>query len=254
MRDMESLPPSILEEFQAHGHWVVQKTHSRFSAMPIDQAHEQNNALVKGSGGVVGLTENPLSFRKWMLAGPEQAEFEAQYLPEVSEKYSHHEEGLSAQRTFKRQVLALVETFEDMGNPFLDDTPELLSLDKRHVIDESVAHSIRSIEALGKEKFREYEKAVILDRTKSIYDPIARNSLALFKRPKPKLKPKQAKQVAMLKDNVALFSRLYIVAKHRDCDMASFFKHENQHYPPSLSDYGKLRFANKSDLLHILAQ
>ena len=34
-----------------------------------------------------------------------------------------------------------------MGNPFLDDTPELLSLDKRHVIDESVAHSIRSIEA-----------------------------------------------------------------------------------------------------------
>ena len=258
IRDMESLPPSILEEFQAHGHWVVQKTHSRFSAMPIDQAHEQNNALVKGSGGAVGLTENPLSFRKWMLAGPEQArlltEFEAQYLPEVSEKYSHHEEGLSAQRTFKRQVLALVETIEDMGNPFLDDTPELLSLDKRHVIDESVAHSIRSIEALGKEKFREYEKAVILDRTKSIYDPIARNSLALFKRPKPKLKPKQAKQVAMLKDNVALFSRLYIVAKHRDCDMASFFKHENQHYPPSLSDYGKLRFANKSDLLHILAQ
>lgn len=33
-----------------------------------------------------------------------------------------------------------------------------------------------------------------------------------------------------------------------------FFQHENQHYPPSLSDYGKLRFAKKSDLLHILAQ
>ena len=36
--------------------------------------------------------------------------------------------------------------------------------------------------------------------------------------------------------------------------MASFFKHENQHYPPSLSEHGKLRFAKKSDLLHILAQ
>ena len=148
----------------------------------------------------------------------------------------------------------LVETIEDMGNPFLDDAPELQSLDKHHVIDESVVHSIRSIEALGKEKFREYEKAVILDRTKSIFDPIEKNSIALFKRPKPKLKSKQAKQVAMLKDNVALFSRLYIVAKHRDCDMASFFKHENQHYPHSLSDYGKLRFAKKPDLLHILAK
>ncbi len=192
-----SLPPSILEEFQGHGHWVVQKTHNRFSAMPIDQAHEQNNALVKGSGGAVGLTENPSSFRKWMLAGPEQArlltEFEAQYSPEVRENYSHHEKGLSAQRTFKQQVLALVETIEDMGNPFLDDTPELLSLDNRHIIDESVADSIRSIEALGKEKFREYEKAVILDHTKSIFDPIEKNSLALFKRPKPKPKSKQAK-------------------------------------------------------------
>ena len=58
----------------------------------------------------------------------------------------------------------------------------------------------------------------------------------------------------MLKEDVALFSRLYIVAKHRDCDMASFFKHENQHYPPSLSEHGKLRFAKKSYLLHILAQ
>ena len=119
-----------------------------------------------------------------MLAGPEQArlltEFEAQYSPEVSEKYSHHEEGLSAQINFKQQVLALIETIEDMGNPFLDDTPDLLSLDKRHIIDESVVDSIHSIEALGKEKFSEYQKSVILDRTKSIYDPIERNSLALF--------------------------------------------------------------------------
>lgn len=36
--------------------------------------------------------------------------------------------------------------------------------------------------------------------------------------------------------------------------MASFFKHENQHYLPSLSDFGKQWFAKKSDLLHILAQ
>lgn len=258
IRDMESLPPSILEEFQAYGHWVIHKTHNRFSAMPIDQAHEQNNALVKGSGGAVGLTENPSAFRKWMLAGPEQArlltEFESQYSPEVSDKYSHHEEGLSTQRTFKQQVLALAEIIKDMGNPFLDDTPELLSLDKRHVVDECVADSVRSIEALGQEKFKEYQESVILNCTKSIHDPIEKNSLALFKRPKPKSKTKHTKKVAMLKDDVSLFSRLYIVAKHRDCDMASFFKHENQHYPPSLSDYGKLRFAKKSDLLHILPQ
>ena len=54
--------------------------------MPIDQAHEQHNAVVKGSGGAVGLTQNPSAFRKCLLAGPEQArlieEFEKQFLTE----------------------------------------------------------------------------------------------------------------------------------------------------------------------------
>ena len=35
------------------------KTTCAFSAMALDQAHEQINACVKGDGGVVGLTENP---------------------------------------------------------------------------------------------------------------------------------------------------------------------------------------------------
>ena len=73
IRDMEKLPTSVHNEFYENGHWVVQKTKNRFSAMPIDQAHEQNNALVKGSGGAIGLLQNPVTLRKWLLAGPEQA-------------------------------------------------------------------------------------------------------------------------------------------------------------------------------------
>ena len=71
IRDMESLPATILKEFEEHGHWVICKTTNRFSAIPIDQAHEQNNEAIKGSGGAVGLTENPSAFRKWMISGPE---------------------------------------------------------------------------------------------------------------------------------------------------------------------------------------
>ena len=39
------------------------KTGRAFSAMAIDQAHEQNNAAVKGDGGAVGLTENPMHYK-----------------------------------------------------------------------------------------------------------------------------------------------------------------------------------------------
>ena len=113
IRDMEALPISIYNEFREHGRWVISKTQNRFSAMPIDQAHEQNNAVVKGSGGAVGLTENPSALRKWLTAGPEQAriilEFEKAFERSIQNTCLHHEEGFSAQKTFKQQVLALVE-------------------------------------------------------------------------------------------------------------------------------------------------
>ena len=48
------------------------KTNRRLSAIHIDQAHEEQNRLVKGDGGAIGLTENPAAFRRWMLSGPER--------------------------------------------------------------------------------------------------------------------------------------------------------------------------------------
>ena len=84
IRDMKCLPGSIRDQFENEGHWVLSKTNNKFSAIPIDQAHEQENALVKGSGGCIGLTENPAAFRHWMLSVPELArlkkQFEEQYL------------------------------------------------------------------------------------------------------------------------------------------------------------------------------
>ena len=63
IRDMESLPDQIKDEFVNNSHWVLSKTSKVFSAIPIDQAHEQENRIVKDSGGAVGLTENPVDFR-----------------------------------------------------------------------------------------------------------------------------------------------------------------------------------------------
>ena len=81
---MKSLPSAVSKDLQKY--WVVAKTKKSFSCIPIDQAREQSNGIVKGSGGAVGLTENPIVFQRWMVSGPEFArllrEFEDQYLPE----------------------------------------------------------------------------------------------------------------------------------------------------------------------------
>ena len=105
---MQSQPDSISAQFRQC--WVVQKTQNLFSCIPVDQAHEQNNKIVKDSGGAVGLTENPSAFRHWMVAGPEQArvlkEFEDQ-LPRYSDDegcLNHHEQSIYVQQLSKQHV------------------------------------------------------------------------------------------------------------------------------------------------------
>ncbi len=147
IRDMRTLPEYIKDEFEKRCHWVVSKTNNRFSTIPVDQAHEQENAYVKGSGGCIGLTENPVAFRRWMLTGPElvrlKQQFEDEYFPdngdsEHFQNFQHHEEGFAAQKKFHVQVSNLYKTIQRMGNPFLDDFPELITLDSRDCAHQSV--------------------------------------------------------------------------------------------------------------------
>ena len=81
IRDMTSLSvnhPNIHAGFRA-GKFVVRKTQNKFSAIAIDQCHEQNNGAVKGSRVAVGLTANPAALRRWTVAGPEVARLVAEF-------------------------------------------------------------------------------------------------------------------------------------------------------------------------------
>ncbi|XP_046379912.2 uncharacterized protein LOC124151470 [Haliotis rufescens] len=53
--------------------WRRQKTTHRFSMMALDHVHKQLNAVLKGDGGIIGITENEAALRRWMIAGPEMA-------------------------------------------------------------------------------------------------------------------------------------------------------------------------------------
>ena len=62
---IETRHPSMAQEFK-NGHFAVHKTEKKFSAIAIDQAHEQNNKIIKGDGGAIGLTEDPSALRRWL--------------------------------------------------------------------------------------------------------------------------------------------------------------------------------------------
>lgn len=240
IRDMKCLSRPVQESFRKC--WVISKSSNTYSSIPIDQAHEQNNASVKGSGGAVGLTESPVAFRRWMVAGTETArvlqEFESQLKGEtnVDEKNKHHEQGLSTQKTFQSHVKNLVSTIPEMGNPFKDDCPELLALDTRNCADASGVDTVHKVHDID-------------ERTVSIHDTISKNTLPLFKRQHPKQISKASLKLTAVTSDRYLFSRLYIASQQRNGDLEEFFKHENQPYPPSLSEFGNLRFGKKPDLI-----
>lgn len=43
------------------GNFTVHKSQRPFSALPIDHAHEQNNAWVEDDDGAIRLTEDPVA-------------------------------------------------------------------------------------------------------------------------------------------------------------------------------------------------
>ena len=73
LRDMLLLKhkhPEICAAFQDGG-FVVQPSNKPFSAISIDQAHEINNKVIKGDGGIIGLTENKSALEGWLVCAPE---------------------------------------------------------------------------------------------------------------------------------------------------------------------------------------
>ena len=121
--------------------------------------------------------------------------------------------------------MTLVTPFEEMGIPFTEDSGDLLSLHTKDRMEADVVQSVTCVCKVGQEQYDLFVQDRFVDKTKYITDPLHKNKLPLFSR--KKAASKQKTQVAALKDDCALFSRLYIACQSRDGNLEEFFKHEN---------------------------
>ncbi|KAL8597465.1 hypothetical protein ACOMHN_047692 [Nucella lapillus] len=149
---LESQHPEVFHKF-TEGAFVVHKTKRKFSAIALDQAHEQCNTLVKGEGGAVGLTNNINALKRWMIAGPEICrivqDFEEQMTTTTILSLNHHDQLPSVQTTFLKEVRALTETFVELGNPFAEDSGYLIALDTKDIMPQEVVQTVYSILTIG---------------------------------------------------------------------------------------------------------
>ena len=89
------------------GNFVIRKTTNPFSAIALDQTHEQNNATIEGVGSAIGLLskDKDSTLRRWEVAGPEVCRLLAEYerlhniIPNEN-KGKHHEDSPEFQKNF----------------------------------------------------------------------------------------------------------------------------------------------------------
>ena len=252
---LESQHPEVFSRF-TEGGFVVCKTKRKFSAIALDHAHEQCNALVKGEGGAVGLTNNTNALKRWMIAGPEICkivkDFEEQITRTAIPSLHHHEQLPSIQKTFMKEVRALTESFVALGNPFAEDSGYLIALDTKDIMPQEVVQTINSVLDIGQQQYDSFVEERFVTRSKPVSEPIRKNKLPCFSKPETKGKNVLKANMTALKNDCSLFSRLYIACQTRDGDIQKFFQHENQPYPPSLSKLGELRSGKKADLIACL--
>ena len=67
MLSLESQYPTISLEFHSRK-FCVFESNQPFLDMVIDYAHKQGNTVIKSECGAIGVTEDPLALRRWIVA------------------------------------------------------------------------------------------------------------------------------------------------------------------------------------------
>ena len=104
----------------------------------------------------------------------------------------HHEHTACAQVKSATEVGDLVQVLEDMGNPFMEESEDLLVLDSRGIADPAIVQTVREIEKTGQDQYK-YMTERVIDRTTSVFDPISKNQMPLLSRPPSRGHRKQSK-------------------------------------------------------------
>ena len=138
-----------------------------------------------------------------------------------------------------------MSSFEELGK-------DLTALLTRDIMNEEVVQTVRTARQLGEQQFKVFLEERFEKKTKLLTDAIKKNNLPTLNTREKKVVSKDKAKITVLKEDCALFSRLYIGCQNRDGNLEDFFKFENQPWPPSPLQMGQLRGGTKADLVKCL--
>lgn len=114
---------------------------------------------------------------------------------------------------------------KDVGNLFMEETGEQLTLDTKNIAHPSAAEMVATHFEKGKCHFNEFLKGLESGEECTFYQPIKKNKVDVS-RQQPEPATGDLKQ-NNLKEDCRLFSRLFISCLSRECDLLEFCQHGN---------------------------
>ena len=163
-----------------------------------------------------------------MIAGSKVAALiedfkDAHQLMARRDEVRRHDQTASVQNAFRKVVCSFVNVMEELGNPFEEESEDLLVLDSKEIADPSAVEAVKKAQKINQQQFQTFTKECFVERTKLIDDTIHRNRLKVFVGSTTKTASKEKQQLTSMKSNVELFSRLYISCQTRDGNLEDFF-------------------------------
>ena len=166
------------------GDFSFQKTNRKFSKMPLDQMHEQNNERIKRISGATHLLNRAdmSGIERWETCSPEIARIieileQSIDLNSIHElEKPHHEDRTTFQYNFSSDVKKVVNGFD--LNPFEENN--LVNISNTFIsYGAEIQNSLQSLLRNGKMQFQEFLNERLINRNKSIDAPIRKNNYKL---------------------------------------------------------------------------
>ena len=256
LKKSELVCPSVYKEF-CSDNFVVRKTISLFLAIALDQAHEQNNVIIKEVGGAVSLVSKAKNFalRLWEVEGPEVCrlleEYERLYNITSNEiKGEHHEYYTEFQETFFNHTQKLFLYFNKIRNSFEDN--RLVVLDTGDVMTSEVEGMSRHVLGNLLERNEERYKAFFNHRPVICDIPITHKiksyNLDLPGNVKTKSEKTQLQATQLKNEEKFAKAATFSISYHEE-QVKRVFSNEVTNFSSALTERDSMYHSSKSYLL-----
>ena len=122
----------------------------------------------------------------------------------------HHEQYPKLQSDYKSDVIALVDAFEQLGNPFLEDSGELLDLDQSIFMPPDMVDNVRKVKDIRLQLYTTFLNKRVSTQEEAFTATLHKTNLKLFK--SCLSEPRRKSEVSVIKSQQAKTTQILLAA------------------------------------------